>query len=109
MQLDTYWDFQKYLAASMQDPNFCWNQRQGNFKHPVRYLLCLSKLQLLTPNSSNTDLQAGAEFTTPQTEAWHKCNQAEGIRAHNYISVASAAQLSAKGRETRAARQAGHG
>lgn len=108
MQLDTYWDFQKYLAASMQDPNFCWNQCQGNFKHPVRYLWSLSKLQLLTLNS-NTDLQAGGEFTTPQTEAWHKCNQAEGIRAHNYISAASAAQLSAKGCETRAATQAGQG
>lgn len=62
-----HWDFKKYLAARIQDYNLYCNQNQGNFKCPVRYLHCLSKLTLL-PLNSNTELQAGAEFTSPQMD-----------------------------------------
>lgn len=62
------------------------------------------KTPALHAEQQHRELQAGAEFTSPQTEVWHK-----GSSTEEMSSAASAAQHSARGCETHAARRTGQG
>lgn len=109
MQLDTYWDFLKPLVASIQDPNFRWNQCQGNSEHPVRHLRRLSKLLLITPNSNMESSKQEQSLQPPKQRSGTNAVRQRRWEYTAISSAASAAQHSTRGCETHAARRARQG
>lgn len=69
----------QYLGGSTLDPNCCWNQRQGNFQHPVGYLQCLSKVQLLT---QNTRAPSGSRVHSPQVAQMQSGRRYKSTQLH---------------------------
>lgn len=67
--------FFKAFSSRIQDPNFCWNWCQSNFKQPVRYLQCLSKLLLFTLNSNAESSKQEQSLQAPKQRSGTKAVQ----------------------------------